>query len=55
MNAIVRIRANGIPARRAASALPPIAYTYRPKRVLPSTKVQAASTANTTSTTHGTP
>jgi hypothetical protein len=55
VNATVRIIRRFTPARRAASALPPIAYTYRPNRVRPRTKVHAARMPNTNRTTHGTP
>src|SRR6266568_5734669 len=54
-NARTRIRLRLMPARRAASALPPIAYMYRPNRVRPSRKLYATSTTRITSTTHGTP
>src|SRR6266511_2680799 len=53
--ASVRIPARFTPARRAASALPPIAYMYRPTLVRPSRNVHAASTPKTSSTTQGTP
>src|ERR1019366_6279636 len=55
VNARIRIRLRLMPARLAASALPPTAYMYRPNRVRPSRKLQATSTTRTTTTTHGTP
>ena len=41
---IVLTRATGTPARRAASALPPLAYTWRPKRVRLNSNHAAATT-----------
>ncbi len=44
-----------MPARNDASELPPIAYTYRPKRVCESTNQPAANTTSIVSTGTGTP
>src|ERR1700733_1699073 len=51
----VRIVARLTPARRAASALLPIACASRPNRVRLSRNDQANRTPRTISTTHGTP
>src|ERR1022692_566781 len=51
----IRIRLRLTPARLAASALPPIAYTYRPNLVRFSRTVQATSRTRMTRTTQGTP
>ena len=44
-----------MPARRAASALPPTAYTCRPKAVRPSRKLSPTSRTSSSATTSGTP
>ena len=49
------MRARLTPARRAASAFPPMAYTYRPNLVRPRRIVHAAHTPSTISTIHGMP
>src|SRR6516165_2722457 len=49
------IPATLMPARRAASALPPTAYTWRPKRVRWSTNVQTTYVTSIASVTHGRP
>ena len=51
----MRTQATLIPARRAASALPPTAYTWRPHAVRVSRKVRTTSSAPTMGTTIGTP
>src|SRR3954452_15672555 len=53
--AAVRTSGRLMPARRAASGLPPMAYTYRPNLVRPRRNVHIASTPRTMSRTHGTP
>src|SRR4030088_1034920 len=54
-NATVRTQPRPTPARRAASALLPMACRERPYLVRLSRKDHAASTPRTISTTHGTP
>ena len=44
-----------MPARRAASGFPPIAYMYRPSRVRPRKMEYTSSTSPTNGTTYGTP
>ena len=51
----IRMRATLIPARRAASALPPTAYRWRPQAVRVSRNVRVTTRISTTSTTQGTP
>ncbi len=54
-NAITRIRVTLMPARRAASALPPTAYMCRPKLVRDSTKVTTSSSRMTSGMAYGMP
>ena len=53
--AMVRTTGRLMPARRAASGLPPIAYMERPNFVRSSRMVQAPRMTRTIGTTHGTP
>ena len=52
---VILIRSTLMPARRAASWLPPTAYTYRPNFVLRATQVQKTRSAPTSTATYGTP
>ena len=51
----MRMRLTLIPARRAASALPPTANTWRPKRVRVTTYCMPATNPTRISTASGTP
>ena len=55
MKTRMRMRATLIPARRAASAFPPTAYTWRPKVVRFATNVQDDEAATTSRSANGTP
>src|SRR5918996_3651122 len=55
MNTDVRMLATLMPARLAASLLPPVAYRWRPYAVRVSTNVSATSSTRMSGTTHGTP
>src|SRR5580704_9997859 len=54
-NAQMRMAEMLMPARRAASGLPPVAYMYRPNFVRWSTSVQAAHSTRTIGITQGIP
>ena len=51
----IRMRDTTTPARRAASALPPTAYTCRPYRVRLRTKCHTMNRITSKTTTHGMP
>jgi hypothetical protein len=55
MNTAMRTRSTAMPARREASALPPTAYTCRPKRVRDAMKDQTTRSARRITVTFGTP
>ncbi|KYG08193.1 hypothetical protein BE21_25100 [Sorangium cellulosum] len=55
MNTATRIASTRIPARRAASALPPTAKTYRPNRVRRSTRSNPITNPSSKSSASGTP
>src|SRR5438552_581892 len=55
MKTRIRIRLTAMPARRAASALPPTAYTCRPNVVRLATHVQKIRSATTSTPANGTP
>ncbi len=54
-NALILIRSTGMPARLAASVLPPTAYRWRPNPVRRSTSVHTTSSTRMIGTTIGTP
>ena len=51
----IRVRSRGIPTRRAASALPPMARMWRPKRVLVTSRSTAATIPTERMTASGRP
>ncbi len=55
MKTAMRTRSTVMPARREASALPPTAYTCRPKRVRDAMKDQTTRSASRITVTFGTP